>query len=89
MFQFLGRSFNQLLLGGTFILESQAFCTYRKKKKLTEKIFHNFKVIDLLQSDQTLLTRLFSLQNIKLKPENFTDFLIHEVRIALPAELFP
>ena len=30
--------------GGTFILESQAFCTYRKKKKLTEKIFHNFKV---------------------------------------------
>ena len=27
-------------------------------------------------------------QNIKLKPENFTDFLIHEVRIALPAELF-
>ena len=31
--------------GGTFILESQAFCTYRKKKKLTEKIFHNFKVI--------------------------------------------
>jgi len=66
------RIYAQLRPGGTFILESQAFCTYRKKKKLTEKIFHNFK-------------------NIKLKPENFTDFLIHEVGfsrsevLALPA----
>ena len=38
------RIYAQLRPGGTFILESQAFCTYRKKKKLTEKIFHNFKV---------------------------------------------
>ena len=30
----------------------------------------------------------YFVQNIKLKPENFTDFLIHEVRIVLPAELF-
>lgn len=43
---------------------------------------------DVLQSDQSLLTRLFSHQNIKLKPENFTDFLIHEVRIALSAKSF-
>ena len=48
--------------GGTFILECQSFSTYKKKKKLTEAIFNNFK-------------------NIKLKPENFTDFLIHEVII--------
>ena len=42
-------------------MECQSFSTYKKKKKLTETIFNNFK-------------------NIKLKPENFTDFLIHEVR---------
>ena len=42
---FLGGVWISCLSGGTFILESQAFCTYRKKKKLTEKIFHNFKVI--------------------------------------------
>ena len=58
------RIYAQLRPGGTFILESQAFSTYRKKKKLTEQILHNFK-------------------NIKLKPENFPDFLIHEVRFAL------
>ena len=66
------RIYAQLRPGGTFILESQAFSTYRKKKKLTEQILHNFK-------------------NIKLKPENFPDFLIHEVGfsrsevVALPA----
>ena len=72
--------------GGTFILESQAFCTYRKKKKLTEKIFHNFKVISCDVTN--IIDETFSLQNIKLKPENFTDFLIHEVRNVLPAQLF-
>ena len=46
--------------GGKFILESQHFSTYKKKKKLTETIFNHFK-------------------NIKLKPENFTDYLLHEV----------
>ena len=76
--------------GGTFFLESQAFCTYRKKKKLTEKIFHNFKVISWQEScDATnIIDNTFFLQNIKLKPENFTDFLIHEVRNVLPAQLF-
>ena len=47
-------------LGGKFILEAQHFSTYKKKKKLTETIFNNFK-------------------NIKLKPENFSDYLLHEV----------
>ena len=47
-------------LGGTFILEAQSFSTYKKKKRLTETIFNNYK-------------------NIKMKPENFTDFLLHEV----------
>jgi len=66
------RVYAQLKPGGTFILECQSFSTYKKKKKLTEAIFNNFK-------------------NIKLKPENFTDFLIHEVGfsrsevVALPA----
>eukprot|EP00092_Neocalanus_flemingeri_P020387 GFUD01022085.1.p1 GENE.GFUD01022085.1~~GFUD01022085.1.p1 ORF type:complete len:1165 (+),score=332.33 GFUD01022085.1:40-3534(+) len=66
------RIYAQLKPGGTFVLECQSFSTYRKKKKLTEAIFNNFK-------------------NIKLKPENFTDFLIHEVGfsrsevLALPA----
>jgi len=66
------RIYAQLKPGGTFVLECQSFSTYRKKKKLTETIFNNFK-------------------NIKLKPENFTDFLIHEVGfsrsevLALPA----
>merc|ERR1712142_1009751 len=66
------RVYAQLKPGGTFILECQSFSTYRKKKKLTESIYNNFK-------------------NIKLKPENFTDFLIHEVGfsrsevVALPA----
>jgi len=66
------RVYAQLKPGGTFILECQSFSTYKKKKKLTETIFNNFK-------------------NIKLKPENFTDFLIHEVGfsrsevVALPA----
>ena len=54
--------------GGTFILECQSFSTYKKKKKLTEAIFNNFK-------------------NIKLKPENFTDFLIHEVIIIISHSL--
>jgi len=66
------RVYAQLKPGGTFILECQSFSTYKKKKKLTEIIFNNFK-------------------NIKLKPENFADFLIHEVGfsrsevVALPA----
>ena len=42
------------------ILEAQDFASYRKKKKLTERIFENF-------------------QNIKLRPENFSDYLLHEV----------
>ena len=46
--------------GGTFILEAQSFSSYKKKKKLTERIFSNF-------------------QDIKLRPENFTDFLLHDV----------
>ena len=46
--------------GGRFILEAQHFSTYKKKKKLTETIFKNFK-------------------DIKLKPENFSDYLLHEV----------
>ena len=41
-------------------MEAQSFSTYKKKKRLTEKIFNNYK-------------------NIKMKPENFTDFLLHEV----------
>ena len=42
------------------ILEAQDFASYRKKKKLTERIFENF-------------------QNIKLRPENFSDYLLQEV----------
>ena len=43
-------------------MESQAFCTYRKKKKLTEKIFHNFKVIscDLMNIIDNILFRISS-----------------------------
>ena len=46
--------------GGMLILEAQDFASYRKKKKLTERIFENF-------------------QNIKLRPENFSDYLLQEV----------
>ena len=48
------------LIGGILILEAQSFSGYRKKKRLTERIFENF-------------------QNIKLRPEGFSDYLLHEV----------
>ena len=46
--------------GGMLILEPQDFESYKKKKKLTERIFENF-------------------QNIKLRPEQFADYLLQEV----------
>ena len=45
--------------GGTFVLEPQAFSTYRKKKKLTEKIFQNFQVGMLSNLCLILLTLPF------------------------------
>jgi 7SK snRNA methylphosphate capping enzyme len=41
-------------------LEAQGFASYRKRKKLTERIFQNF-------------------QNIKLRPDKFSDHLLHVV----------
>ncbi|CAB4055239.1 MEPCE [Lepeophtheirus salmonis] len=41
------RIYAQLNPGGKFILESQGFTSYRKKKKLTQKIFENFNKIKL------------------------------------------
>ena len=39
------RIFAQLRPGGRFILEAQGFASYRKKNKLTPRIFENFKKI--------------------------------------------
>lgn len=46
--------------GGMLILEAQSMASYKKKKKLTARIFENF-------------------QNIKFRPDQFSDYLLHEV----------
>jgi len=49
--------FRQLRPGGQLVLEAGSWKSYRKKKKLTEKVYRTY-------------------QNIKLRPEQFRDYLL-------------
>ncbi|KAG7164580.1 7SK snRNA methylphosphate capping enzyme-like [Homarus americanus] len=58
--RFFRRVFHNLKPGGRFILEPQGWPSYNKRRKLTKRIFENYK-------------------NIRLFPDKFNDFLLHEV----------
>lgn len=58
--RFFRRAYANLKPGGKFILEPQAWSSYNKRRKLTARIFENYK-------------------KIRLFPEKFKDFLLHDV----------
>ncbi|XP_069169157.1 LOW QUALITY PROTEIN: 7SK snRNA methylphosphate capping enzyme [Procambarus clarkii] len=58
--RFFRRIFHNLKPGGRLILEPQGWPSYNKRRKLTKRIFENYK-------------------NIRLFPDKFNDFLLHEV----------
>lgn len=58
--RFFRRIFYNLKPGGRLILEPQGWPSYNKRRKLTKRIFDNYK-------------------NIRLFPEKFNDYLLHEV----------
>lgn len=58
--RFFRRIFYNLKPGGRLVLEPQGWPSYSKRRKLTKRIFENYK-------------------NIRLFPEKFNDYLLHEV----------
>lgn len=74
--RFFKRIYRQLKPGGKLILEPQPWSSYKKKKKLTDKIFENFKSIKLRpeQFNDYLLSREigFSTGNTVDVPVNYS-----------------
>ncbi|KAG0705551.1 7SK snRNA methylphosphate capping enzyme [Chionoecetes opilio] len=66
--RFFRRIFHNLRPGGRLVLEPQAWPSYNKRRKLTKRIFDNYK-------------------SIRLFPDKFNDFLLHEVGFSTSEKL--